>query len=82
MRILSMIIAAVLVVYFMRQTDPDDLADPDDADGSEDMTEAGLPAGSDDAATDGDAADAATDTVTNDGVQAGDGANGADDMAA
>lgn len=78
MRILSMIIAAVLVVYFMRQADPDDLADPDDADGSEDMTEAGLPAGSDDAATD----DAATDTVANDGVQAGDGANGADDMAA
>lgn len=69
MRILSMIIAAVLVAYFMRQADSDGAADLNDTDGSEGMTEADQSVGSDGAATDG-------------GVQADDGTNGADDPAA
>lgn len=70
MRILSLIIAAVLVAYVMRQDDRDDAADSDDA------PELGKAAGTDGASACEDAADG---DANDDAVRAGDGTDAADD---
>lgn len=70
MRILSLIIAAVLVAYVMRQDDRDDAADSDDA------PEPGKAAGTDGASACEDAADG---DANDDAVQAGDGTDATDD---
>lgn len=64
MRILSLIIAAVLVAYVMRQDDRDDAPEP------------GKAAGTDGASACEDAADG---DANDDAVQAGDGTDAADD---